>query len=101
MMAVTVQEAGLLAVLERMAPPHSPAQILRALTPENCRLVALIHRYRPQSITEGCSVAARPQPNVSRSLAILERAGIVSMVGSRPKRPELVLQRVTIELADL
>ncbi|TPJ29280.1 helix-turn-helix domain-containing protein [Mesorhizobium sp. B2-7-2] len=84
-----------------MAPSRTPEQILRALTPENCRLVALIHRHRPQSVTELCNLAARPQPNVSRSLAILERAGIISMTGSRPKRPELAVQRVTIELVDL
>ncbi|MER9627321.1 hypothetical protein [Mesorhizobium sp. M0296] len=86
---------------EPMAQSCAPEEILRALTPENCRLVALIHRYRPQSITELCRLAARPQPNVSCSLAALERAGIVSMAGSRPKRPELAVQRVTIDLAEL
>jgi predicted transcriptional regulator len=101
MMAAAAQEAEHLAVLEPMAQSYSPEEILRALTPENCRLVALIHRHRPQSITELCRLASRPQPNVSRSLAALERAGIVSMVGSRPKRPELAVQRVTIELAEL
>ncbi|TKB94909.1 MAG: ArsR family transcriptional regulator [Mesorhizobium sp.] len=95
MAAATAQEAGHLVVPEPMAQSCAPEEILRALTPENCRLVALIHRYRPQSITELCRLAARPQPNVSRSLAALERAGIVSMVGSRPKRPELAVQRVT------
>ncbi|WP_352808161.1 helix-turn-helix domain-containing protein [Mesorhizobium sp. M0909] len=85
MAAATVQEAGHLVVPEPMAQSCAPEEILRALTPENCRLVALIHRYRPQSITELCRLAARPQPNVSRSLAALERAGIVSMAGSRPK----------------
>jgi predicted transcriptional regulator len=101
MTAVAVQDAEQPAVLEPMAPSHTPEQILRALTPENCRLVALIYRHRPQSITELCRLAARPQPNVSRSLAVLERAGIVSMIGSRPKRPELAVQRVTIDLVDL
>ncbi|TIO07768.1 helix-turn-helix domain-containing protein [Mesorhizobium sp.] len=101
MMTAAAQEAQHLAVLEPMAQSYSPEEILRALTPENCRLVALIHRHRPQSITELCRLASRPQPNVSRSLAALERAGIVSMVGSRPKRPELAVLRVTIELAEL
>ncbi|TIS59890.1 helix-turn-helix domain-containing protein [Mesorhizobium sp.] len=84
-----------------MAPLHTPEQILRALTPENCRLVALIHWHRPQSVTELCRLASRPQSNISRSLAVLERAGIVSMVGTRPKRPELAVQRIIIDLADL
>ncbi|MER8709539.1 helix-turn-helix domain-containing protein [Mesorhizobium sp. M1088] len=101
MAAATAQEAGHQVVAEPMAQLCAPEETLRALTPENCRLMALIHRYRPQSITELCRLAARPQPNVSRSLAALERAGIVSMAGSRPKRPEFAVQRVTIDLAEL
>lgn len=101
MTVAMAQEAERQVGLEPMPPSHKPEQVLRALTPENCRLVALIHRYRPQSITELCRLAARPQPNVSRSLAALERAGIVSMVGTRPKRPELAVRRVTIELLEL
>lgn len=88
-------------VLDASPSPYTPEQVLRALTPENCRLLALIHRHRPQSITELCRLAARPQPNVSRSLASLERAGIISMVGTRPKKPELAIPRVIIELVDL
>jgi len=84
-----------------MVAPQTPEQVLRALTPENCRLVGLIHRHRPQSVTELCRLAERPQPNVSRSLAVLERAGIVSLVGTRQKRPELAVESVTIELVDL
>lgn len=84
-----------------MTPSYSPEQILRALTPENCRLLALIYRHRPQSVTELCRLASRPQPNVSRSLARLERAGIVTMVGARPKKPQPSVRRVTIELTDL
>lgn len=42
MAAATVQEAGHLVVPEPMAQSCAPEEILRALTPENCRLVALI-----------------------------------------------------------
>lgn len=68
-----------------MDAPNSQEQVIRALTPENFRLVTLIHRPSPQSVTELCTLAARPQPNVSRSLAALERVSIVAMPGSRPK----------------
>ena len=79
----------------------TPEEILRALTPENCRLVALICRHRPQSISALSELAARPQPNVSRSLATLEHAGIISLVGTRPKRPELAVTELKIELHNL
>ena len=79
----------------------SDQQVLRALSPENCKLIALIHKHRPSSVTELCILSGRPQPNVSRSLAILEKVGLVSMVGGRPKRPELTATHVIISLTDL
>jgi predicted transcriptional regulator len=102
--AAMVQAGEPPGVLEEPRPDDIVASAgtdFAALTPENCRLVALIHRHRPQSITDLCRLASRPQPNVSRSLAVLERAGIISMVGTRPKRPELAVERVTIQLVDL
>ncbi|MGA0534265.1 ArsR family transcriptional regulator [Hansschlegelia sp. KR7-227] len=83
-----------------MTAPSSE-DVLRALTPENCRLIALIHRHRPSSVTELCSLAGRPQSNVSRSLAALGKVGLVSLVGGRPKRPHLATACVTISLHDL
>lgn len=101
MMEVMALEAEPPEDLKPMSASHTPEDILRALTPKNCQLLKLIQRHQPQSVTELCRLAARPQPNVSRSLALLERAGIVSMVGTRPKRPELALSHVTIDLIEL
>jgi len=78
-----------------------PEQVLRALTPENCRLLALIHRHKPDSIASLSRLADRPQPNVSGSLGVLEEAGIVCLVGSRPKRPELAVTVLRISLEEL
>ncbi|HEV7369492.1 MAG TPA: hypothetical protein VGO20_10355 [Arenibaculum sp.] len=42
-------------------------------------LLALITKYRPRSIVELSSMAGRQQPNVSRSLSTLVRAGLVQL----------------------
>jgi predicted transcriptional regulator len=78
--------------------PHGEA-LLRVLTPENRRLLALIDRYNPESVGALSRLAARAQPNVSRALASLEAVGVVKMVGARPKRPELAVRVVVIDLA--
>ncbi|WP_334196910.1 helix-turn-helix domain-containing protein (plasmid) [Sinorhizobium chiapasense] len=78
-----------------------PEQVLRALTPENCRLLALIHRHKPESVASLSRLADRPQPNVSRSLGMLEEVGIICLVGSRPKRPELAVTELRISLDEL
>ena len=79
----------------------TPEKILRALSPGNCRLLAIIGRHHPENISELCRLALRSQPNVSRSLAALEEAGVISMVGSRTRRPVLVSSEVVIDLAAL
>ncbi|MEF2553496.1 ArsR family transcriptional regulator [Aurantimonas sp. A2-1-M11] len=79
----------------------TPEQILRALTPNNCRLLALISKYRPESVAALCGLADKSQSNVSRSLAALEEVGVISMVGSRTKKPELASEQVVIDLAAL
>jgi predicted transcriptional regulator len=101
MTAVMGQAVEYLEDRKPMRSTPTPEEILRALTPENCRLVALICRHRPQSISALSKLAVRPQPNVSRSLATLEHAGIVSLVGARPKRPELAVTELKIELRNL
>ena len=72
--------------------------ILKVLTPENRRLMELIFRHKPDSIGSLCKLAGKAQPNVSRALATLEEAGMVKMVGARPKRPELAVNFVAINL---
>lgn len=94
-----VQAAECLMVRDCIEP--CPEKVLRALTPENCRILALIHRYKPESVARLSRLANRPQPNVSRSLGVLEDAGLICLVGSRPKRPELQIAELRINLGDL
>ncbi|AOO82227.1 MarR family transcriptional regulator [Bosea vaviloviae] len=74
--------------------------LLRVLTPENRRLLNLIYSEKPSSVGALCKLASRAQPNVSRALAALEEAGLVRMVGARPKRPELAARFIVIDLLD-
>ena len=77
------------------------AAILKVLTPENRRLMGLIFHHRPDSINSLSRLAGKAQPNVSRALALLEAAGMVRMIGVRPKRPELAVRFVAINLTDM
>jgi predicted transcriptional regulator len=74
--------------------------ILRVLTPENRRLLSLIHNHRPDSVSALCHLAGKAQSNVSRALASLVEARVVKMVGGRPKRPELTAHFLVIDLTD-
>jgi predicted transcriptional regulator len=75
--------------------------ILKVLTPENRRLMGLIFHHKPDSIGSLSKLAGKAQPNVSRALASLEEAGMVKIVGTRPKRPELAVNYVAINLTDM
>ena len=70
----------------------------RLLSPENCRLISLISNQNPSSIKELCEFSERAQPNVSRALAVLVASGVVKMVGGRPKRPQLAVQTIVIDV---
>lgn len=77
---------------ERPAPPdagkpsfNSVDAVVRLLTPDNRRLLALIRDRKPQSVTELVEITGRAQPNLTRTLAKLEAAGFIRMktVGRR------------------
>lgn len=70
-------------------------------TPENCRLLSIIQLQKPCSVSELSDFSGRAQPNVSRALSILVEAGVVRMVGARPKRPELVANSIEVDLNEL
>jgi predicted transcriptional regulator len=70
----------------------------RVLTPENCRLISLIRSRNPSSIKELCEISDRAQPNVSRALGVLVASGVVKLVGSRPKRPQLASHSIVIDV---
>jgi predicted transcriptional regulator len=72
--------------------------VLRVLTPENRRLLALIYQERPRSVRALSELSGMAQPNVSRALSNLSKAGLVKLVGEKPKRPELVTDIVIIDI---
>ena len=82
-----------------MLPIDNVDAVLRALTPENRRLLALIYQQKPRSVHALSELSGMAQPNVSRALSNLKKAGLVRLVGGRPKRPELVTDTVVIDVA--
>lgn len=64
-------------------PPTSnreASQIEALAAPRNRELLIAISKFSPRSIGELSAIVVRQQPNVSRSLAALSRAGLVDLV---------------------
>jgi predicted transcriptional regulator len=78
---------------------NSVEAIVRLLTPDNRRLLALIRDRKPGSVAELADLTGRAQPNVTRTLAKLEAAGFISMkaVGRR-KAPSVSIKRIVVEI---
>ena len=54
---------------------------------------------KPSSVSELAELSGRTQPNVSRSLHLLAKYGIVRLVrDGREVRPELLATRISIDL---
>jgi predicted transcriptional regulator len=91
---------------DRPAPPdaakpsfNSVEAVVRLLTSNNRRLLALIRDRKPQSVAELVEMTGRAQPNLTRTLAKLEAAGFIKMktVGRR-KRPTVAIKRIVVEI---
>jgi len=91
---------------KRQAPPHagktsvnSVEAVVRLLTSENRRLLALIRDRKPGSVAELVGMTGRAQPNLTRTLAKLEAAGFITMkaVGRR-KTPSVAVKRIVVEI---
>lgn len=91
---------------ERQAPPDaakpsfsSVEAVVRLLTPDNRRLLALIRDRKPESVAELVEMTGRAQPNLTRTLAKLEAAGFIRMrtVGRR-KAPSVAVKRIIVEI---
>jgi predicted transcriptional regulator len=69
------------------------------LTPENRHLLALIRDRNPRSIAELVELTGRAQPNLTRTLAKLKAAGIITMksVGRR-KTPSVTIKKIVVEI---
>lgn len=91
---------------ERPAPSDAAAPsfnsvdaVVRLLTPANRKLLALIRDRKPQSVAELVRMSNRAQPNLTRTLAKLESAGLVTMktVGRR-KMPSATVTKIVVEI---
>ena len=79
---------------------NSVEALVRLLTPENRRLLALIRDRKPRSVSDLAAWTGRAQPNISRTLAKLEAAGMVAIKdgGNRRKVPLATVRKITIEI---
>ena len=79
---------------------NSVEAVVRLLTPENRRLLALIRDRKPQSVAELVEMSGRAQPNLTRTLAKLEAAGVITMkaAGRRRKVPSVAVERIVVEI---
>jgi len=78
---------------------ESTEAIIRLLTSENRRLLAIIRDKEPKSIQELSELTGRAQPNLTRTLAKLEAAGLVKSQ-SHGKRKSLTVEikKITFEI---
>lgn len=78
---------------------NSVEAIVRLLTPDNRRLLALIRDRKPRSVAELVSMTGRAQPNVTRTLAKLVAVGFITMktIGRR-KTPTVAIKRIVVEI---
>lgn len=78
---------------------NSVEAVVRLLTADNRRLLALIRDQKPQSVAELATMTGRAQPNLTRTLAKLEAAGFIKMttVGRR-KAPSVAVKKIVVEI---
>lgn len=74
--------------------------MVRLLTPENRKLLALIRDRKPKSVAELAQIAGRAQPNLTRTLAKMEAAGLIRMKpgGNRRKAPSVAVRKIVVEI---
>ena len=78
---------------------ESVEALIRLLTPENRRLLAVIRDRRPQSINELAEITGRAASNLTRTLAKLEAVGFVQMrTVERRKVPTPAVHRLHVEI---
>ena len=90
----------------RPAPTNAATQsfesvesLMRLLTADNRKLLAIIRDRKPQSIAELAVFSGRQAPNLTRTLAKLEAAGFVRMDANAKKRvPTAIVHKLTVEI---
>lgn len=78
---------------------NSVEALIRLLTPENRRLLAMIRDRKPRSFAELVQMTGRAQPNLTRTLTKLEAAGFIrTKVVGRRKAPSAAIKRIVVEI---
>jgi len=79
---------------------ESAGAILRLLTPDNRKLLALIDEHKPASVAALAHLAHRAEPNVSRTLNKLVASGFVALREGKgkAKMPEVVIRHITVNI---
>jgi predicted transcriptional regulator len=78
---------------------NSVDAIVRLLTPDNRRLLALIRDRKPRSVAELVAMTGRAQPNLTRTLAKLEAIGFITMnAAGRRKTPRVAVKKIVVEI---
>lgn len=78
---------------------ESVEALLRLLTPQNRRLLAIIRDKKPQSIAELAELTGRAQPNLTRTLGKLEAVGFVLLKNiNRRKVPTTAVRSLRIKI---
>lgn len=76
----------------------SEAALMQVLTPENRKILGHILRDKPATITELMALTGKSQPNVSRALAALERAGFIALEqAGTTKRPVALVSHIHVD----
>jgi predicted transcriptional regulator len=91
---------------ERKAPAdaarpsfNSVEALIRLLTPENRRLLAIIRDKKPSSIADLAKLTGRAASNLTRTLGKLEAAGLVRMEGlDKRKMPVATVKKLHVEI---
>jgi predicted transcriptional regulator len=86
---------------EHGVPPLPAAPMLSTLSsPGNLELLRIINQERPASVSELVARTGRAQPNVSRSLQLLARHGLIRLEREgKEVRPVALARSVDVDLA--
>lgn len=78
---------------------ESVEALIRLLTPENRKLMAIIRDKKPQSINELAEITGRAASNLTRTLAKLEAVGFLQMrTVERRKVPTPAVRMLRVEI---
>jgi predicted transcriptional regulator len=78
---------------------NSVEALVRILTPENRQLLAIIRDRKPQSVAALAEMTGRAQPNLTRTLAKLEAAGLITMKAhGRRRAPSAAIKKIVVEI---